>query len=189
MSLELVKQRTEALVRAWRADVAVQMKQYMEHDAAEEASADARAALLAAQEIATAIQRDAHAQVTAIVSRCLTAVFQDPYEFEIIFERKGGRTEAQLVFKRGGNTIDPMRGSGGGVVDIAAFALRIAALVLSKPQKRRLLVLDEPFRFVSVQLRPAVKQLLDELASDLGVQILMITHVAELETGTVHHID
>lgn len=138
------------------------------------------------QDVAKAMQQIAHKKISSIVSKCLTAVFDDPYEFEIIFEQKRNKTEAKPIFKRDGYIIeDPLSASGGGVIDVASFALRLAAIVLSKPSKRKILILDEPFKFVSKKYRSKIGQILTEIAEGYGVQIIMVTHIEELKTGLV----
>lgn len=137
------------------------------------------------QEVAKTIQEQAHEQIASVVSKCLSSVFEEPYEFKIIFEKKRGRTEARMVFIRDENEVDPLTASGGGVVDIASFALRVACLVLSRPQLRRTLVLDEPFRFVSAEYRERVRVMVETLAKEMGVQFLIVTHIAELQIGKV----
>jgi hypothetical protein len=99
------------------------------------------------QAMAQGMQRQAHVRVTSIVNKCLTSIFDEPYTFDIQFDRKRGRTEARMVFERDGAELDPTTGAGGGVLDVASFALRVAACVLGQPPKRKLLILDEPFRF------------------------------------------
>lgn len=153
--------------------------------AAREAVGDAEEAQKIAQLVAQTVQQQAHERIASTVSRCLAAVFDRPYKFKIIFEQKRGRTEARLVFERDGNELDPLSASGGGVVDVAAFALRLAALLLTRPPLRRVLVLDEPFRFVSVQYRERVRDLLEQLSDELGVQLIMVTHIEDFEVGTV----
>lgn len=140
------------------------------------------------QQVAQTIQQNVHTQIANVVSHCLRTIFEEPYQFKIHFEQKRGRTEARMVFERDGVEIDPLRASGGGVVDVAAFALRLACLVLSRPRKRLLVVLDEPFKFLSADNRPRVKQLLESLAEDMGVQFIMVTHIDELRTGTIVEI-
>jgi ABC-type Fe3+/spermidine/putrescine transport system ATPase subunit len=81
--------------------------------------------------------------------------------------------------------MDPLDATGGGVCDVAAFALRVACLMLSQPPKRRLLVADEPFRFVSEEYRPAVRQMIETLADELGIQFILVTHATEFEIGKV----
>jgi len=148
---------------------------------------DAATAQELAQQVAQAIQQQAHDQIAEVVSRCLSAVFDEPYVFRIHFERKRGRTEARLVFEREGMEVDPMTASGGGVVDVAAFALRLSCLILNKPPLRRVLILDEPFRFVSEQgeYQSRVRELLETLAREMGVQFIMVTHINELKAGKV----
>ena len=161
-----------------------------EEEAAATTAADnltaAHQAQAAAQHIAEATQQQAQGRIAAIVSRCLLAVFgDDAYDFRIVFERKRGKTEAALLFARGGLEADPLTATGGGVVDVAAFALRLAALMLSRPPARRLLVVDEPFRFVSTEFRPQVRRLLETLAEEMGVQIILVTHAPEFSIGKV----
>ena len=138
-----------------------------------------------AQEITTALQAQAHNAIAATVSRCLASVFDEPYEFRILFEAKRGRTEARLVFFRNEQEIDPMTAAGGGVVDVAAFALRLACLFLQKPAVRKVLILDEPFRFVPAEFLPRVRALIETLSVEMGVQIIMVTHIEELKIGEV----
>lgn len=138
-----------------------------------------------AQIVAQTVQQQAHDRIASIVSRCLATVFEEPYVFKILFEQKRGRTEARLVFEKEGNEVDPLTASGGGVVDLAAFALRLSCLMLAKPPVRRVLVADEPFRFVSVQYREKVAQLLKELSSELKIQMIFVTHQDEMKMGKV----
>ena len=137
------------------------------------------------QAVAQQIQQQAHNRIASVVSRALEAVFDEPYEFCINFEQKRGRTEAGLVFVRDGMEVDPMTASGGGVVDVAAFALRLSCLMLHRPPLRRLLILDEPFKFVSAEYRGRLRVLLDTLSKEMGVQMLMVTHILELKAGKV----
>jgi DNA repair exonuclease SbcCD ATPase subunit len=137
------------------------------------------------QLIAQAVQQQVHQRISEVVSSCLSTVFDDPYQFHIQFERKRGRTEARLRFLRRGLDIDPLTASGGGMVDVAAFALRVACLILHRPRLSRVICLDEPFKFVSAQYRENVRAMLEGLASDMGMQIVMVTHIDELETGKI----
>jgi ABC-type uncharacterized transport system YnjBCD ATPase subunit len=144
---------------------------------------------LAAQEIlqhlAQAVQQQAHEQISKVVSSCLEAVFDDPYEFKIVFERKRGRTEAQLRFTRRGLDVDPLTASGGGMVDVAAFALRVSCLALHRPRLSRVVVLDEPFRFVSAEYQDNVRKMLEQLTKDMGMQMILVTHNDAYATGKV----
>lgn len=138
-----------------------------------------------AQLVAQTVQQQAHERISAIVTRCLAAVFDKPYRFKIHFEQKRGRTEARLVFERNGVEFDPMTATGGGVIDVAAFALRLAALLLSKPALRRVLILDEAFGAVSEKYQERVCSMLEKLSAEMGVQIIQVTHETAFETGKI----
>ena len=137
------------------------------------------------QSLAQAVQERAHERISEVVSSCLSAVFDDPYEFKILFEKKRGKTEASLRFLRGELDVDPLTASGGGMIDVAAFALRVACLILHRPRLSKIIVLDEPFKFVSSQYRENIKTMLEELAEKTGIQTVMVTHIEELEIGKV----
>ena len=141
-----------------------------------------------AQTVAQTVQQQAHNKISNVVTKCLQTVFngKDRYSFKINFERKRGRTEADLILIKNGHEIsDPLTGDSGGVVDIAAFALRISCLILSKPTLRRVVLLDEPFKYIDIDNRENAKILLETLSKDLGIQFIMVTHDDEFKIGKV----
>lgn len=141
------------------------------------------------QAVCAQIQTAVHRSVSDIVTRCLKAVFgEDAYAFQIVFEQKRNKVEAVMQFVRNGESYDPMTQSGGGVLDVAAFGLRLSALLLSVQRYRRVLILDEPFRFLSVEYRRQIRDLIETLAEELDFQFIMVTHVKELEIGDVVQI-
>ena|ERR1700733_14581258 len=136
------------------------------------------------QHVAQQVQETAHRQISQVVTRCLKSVFgEGAYEFRIDFERKRGKTEARLFFVREGQEVDPMEAAGGGVLDIASLALRVAALMLARPRRRRLICLDEPCRFLSRANQEKARELLETLASELGFQVILTTHSDALTCG------
>lgn len=137
------------------------------------------------QQLAQEMQTQAHKQIAKIVSRCLDAVFDGMYQLRIDFVQLRGKTEAKLVYlDREGHEVDPLLTSGG-VLDVSALALRIANLILSNPQPRKLLVLDEPFRGVSERNLPKVCTLIETLSRELKIQFLIVTHSEHLKIGRV----
>jgi len=142
-----------------------------------------------ANDLAKSVARDIQARVcgciAGVVSKCLEGVFDEPYDFKMDFVSRRGRTEVDLTFEKDGQVVDPVSASGGGVVDVASFALRLAAILLSGPKTRRILILDEPFKFLSRIYRPRIRQLLEDLAKEMSMQIIMVTHIDELQTGTI----
>ena len=138
------------------------------------------------QEVAKNLQEYAHQQISRVVTKCLSTIFaEDAYEFKIKFFQRRGKTEAELLFVRDGQEIDPCTAAGGGVVDVTAFALRLAALILTKPRRRRLIIADEPFRFLSRGYRDKVRELLESLSKEMGIQFILTTHSSELMLGKV----
>ncbi len=149
----------------------------------QEAAEEARQLI---QAVAETVQASACKQVASIVTRCLKAVFKDEaYTFRVKFSQKRGKTEAELRFERDGMEIDPVEAAGLGCVDVASFALRLSSLMLTVPKRRRVLILDEPFKFLSKEFRPRVRRLMEKLASEMCVQIIMVTHSEELVVGKV----
>lgn len=144
-----------------------------------------RIALDLSQKVAKEVQAVVHAKVASIVSRALSAVFPEPYEFRLNFEDKGGRTQAVLTFERDGMEVDPMTASGGGVIDIAALALRISCLLLAQPPVRRLIVADEPLRHLSRNFRSKARDFFAVLSEELKIQMIFVTHDEGLVTGKV----
>ncbi len=138
------------------------------------------------QQIAQVVQQRAHERIEGVVSKCLEAVFGDEYGFKIHFERKRGRTEANLLLLKDGHEIeDALNADSGGVVDVAALALRLSSIVLAKPRLRRIMLMDEPFRNLDIQNRERVRILLEELAKDFKVQFIIVTHEIAFQTGKV----
>ncbi len=152
---------------------------------------DVQEAIELVQEVAQQVQHLAHQQIAGVVSRCLESVFgEDAYEFQINFVQKRGKTEAEMVLVRGGMVLDdPVNQAGGGVIEVVGFALRLVALVLGCPGRRRLLVMDEPFVHLSAKYRPAMRDLLEELSGEMGVQMLIVSHSEELICGEVVHLE
>lgn len=152
----------------------------------EQKLADTLQAQQVVKDVAEAVQKEAHERVASIVTQCLKAVFgEDAYTFEIRFVQRRNKTEADLVLRRGDLVLSPLEEAGGGVCDIVALALRIAALVLAQPRRRQFLALDEPLKHLSGNHREAVASLLEQLSEELGIQMLLITHFTEFQVGRV----
>lgn len=128
--------------------------------------------------VALQTQQELQFRISSITTAALEAVFPDPYEFQLQFVERGGKTEADAVFLRDGEPIDPMSGSGGGAVDIAAFSLRASAWKLAP--NRPTILLDEPFKMLSSDLMPKAADMIMELSKKLKLQIIMVTHREEL---------
>lgn len=134
-------------------------------------------------EVAQKTQQQISFHVTGIVTRALAAVFPDPYEFVMEWVKRRGKTECDLLFERDGERVHPLDACGGGPADVAAWLLRIAALLLETPPSRRLLIADEPFRFVSADLQHRCALMIREISERLRFQIIMVSHSEDLIAG------
>jgi DNA repair exonuclease SbcCD ATPase subunit len=132
------------------------------------------------QIVAQQTQEQLEYHINELVTLAMAAVFDNPYELKLEFVIRRGKTEAEIHFLRDGSIVDPMSASGGGPVDVASFALRVALWSLAPSPTRGTIVLDEPFRFLSRDLQPAAGRMLKMLSERLGLQFIMVTHNPDL---------
>jgi DNA repair exonuclease SbcCD ATPase subunit len=184
MDLEQVRRNLERK-KALRAALLERLRERrLRLDDAIQRAEDAETARKALQEIAEEVQNFSHRRIGEIVSRCLSAVFEKDIELRIEFEQKRGKTEAEFVYYEAGQRINP-RVSSGAMLQVSALALRLAAIMLSHPGKRRLLVLDEPFVGMDAEKLPRIASLIETLSEELGMQFLIATHLDQLKIGKV----
>lgn len=126
------------------------------------------------QVVAQETQNQLKFHISDIVTMALESILDDPYKFNVDFVLKRNKTEAELYLLSESNKVNPMTSSGGGVVDIASFALRLALWSLG--QTHNVLWFDEPFRYVSKEYQAKTGELLSKLSQQLGLQIIMVTH-------------
>lgn len=134
------------------------------------------------REVGIKTQEQLQYHISDITSLALEAIFPNPYKLEVEFVQRRNKTECDIFFTRDDNRVDPLSASGGGAVDVAAFALRIASWSLEFPHSRNVLILDEPMKFVSEGLRDKASHMLKEVSQKLGIQFIIITHEPKLTT-------
>lgn len=133
-----------------------------------------------------ALQTQLYSRITDMVTHCLSYVFGDEYSCEIQTDQKRGNVEAYIRVLKGDTVMDPVTACGGGVVDIVSMSLRLCAVVGDGRQKnRRILILDEPFKFLSVQYRARAAELLTQLSEQLDFQLIIVSHDPEFIIGEV----
>lgn len=134
------------------------------------------------KEVGIKTQQQLQFKISDIASVALEAVFTDPYELQVNFVERRNVSECDIVFVKNENEVDPLSAAGGGVVDIAAFALRIASYTMQTPQSRKVIIMDEPFRFVSIEYQEKASMMLKEISKRLGIQFIIVTHNEILTT-------
>ena len=130
------------------------------------------------QIVAQNTQEKLQFHISSLVTTALQSVSKEWPEFAAKIVVRRNQTECDLVFIEDGVECNPIDSSGGGPLDVASFALRIAYWSLNK--NRPTFWLDEPFKFVSPNLQPKVSQMLKMLCDELKIQIIMISHADEI---------
>jgi len=126
------------------------------------------------QETATEMQESLRWHISDIVQTAIDAVFPDMYEFKIDFIIKNNRTNCDIYLEKDGKKIDPMNSSGGGLIDIVSLALRMSAWSLGKTDN--LIIMDEPLKFLSEDLKPLAGEIIQTLSKKLNLQLIIVTH-------------
>lgn len=165
----------QAQKRAYELSLSSNQAKLRDVSARHEAASQAR---LVVQNVAQAMQKNIEEQVSNLVTMALESVFDEPYKFVLEFVQRRNKTECDVWLERGGERISPMDASGGGVIDVASFACRVAFWALKRTAP--VLLLDEPMKFVSRSYQPAVGDMMKMLADKLGLQIVMTTHLQDL---------
>jgi hypothetical protein len=140
--------------------------------------------------VALETQEQLRYHISEIVTLAMDAVLDDPYELEVDFVPKRGKTECELWFSRDGERMKPLDATGGGAVDIAAFALRVALWTLRANKTRNTLVLDEPFKHLRGEhLNRRAIQMVREIsqAPEIELQVIMVcdekVRIEDIEQG------
>lgn len=164
------RQEIENNIIATQLDLKQKQKEHRRHEQAREVI----------QIVALKTQEKLSYHISEITSLALNTVFQDPYALTAEFVQRRNKTECDLYFVRNEEKVDPLSASGGGAVDVAAFALRVASWSMQRPRSRNTLVLDEPFRYLSANLLPLAGEMLKQISERLKLQIIMVSHCEEL---------
>jgi len=134
-------------------------------------------ALEIVKQVGLLTQKQLEYHLSEQVSLALDAVFDDPYRLKINFLEKRGQTEVEILFSRRGMEFPPIGYSGGGVIDVASLALRMAYLRMRRDERLRpVLLLDEPFSQLKGEA-PNLRalEILRAMSRDLGIQIIMVS--------------
>lgn len=145
----------------------------------EQSLLDHSEALEILKKVALKTQQQLKVHISEIVTLAMNAVLEDPYEFVVNFVEKRGKTECELKFFRDGKTFDPLEEAGGGAIDIASLALRIASWTMENPRKSNTIILDEPLKNLNEGgqgKQEKASMIIKELSKKLNIQFIIITH-------------
>ena len=114
-------------------------------------------------------------KVESLTTTALQSVFKRKFEFKLIFEEKRNKTTIRPAIFEDGEEFTPKDEMGGSALNIVSFVLQIIFVILEQPQRRRFLILDEPFHWMG-NLKEKAGQMMKELSEKLAFQILFVTH-------------
>jgi len=134
-------------------------------------------ALEIVKQVGLATQKQLEYHLSEQVSLAMEAVFDDPYKLKLNFQEKRGKTEVEILFTRRDLEFPPLGSAGGGTIDIASLALRIAYWAMRQDRKiRPLLLLDEPFsQLKGEDANRRALAIVQEISNKLGLQIISVS--------------
>jgi len=118
--------------------------------------------------------------VERVVSLALSSVYGQNYGFELEFDIKRNQSEITPWLVKDGDRFSLKDEVGGGVCDVCSFALRLVLWSLSSPRTSPVFILDEPGRFLSRDKQPLFGEMIQQVSSMLGLQIIMVSHSPDL---------
>lgn len=134
-------------------------------------------------------QKQLSYNISEITSLALNTVLDSPYDLELEFVERRNKTECDIYFVRDGMKIEPFAG-GGGAIDIAAFALRIASWSMQYPRSRNVLILDEPFKHLKgEETNKRMLEMVQQISKKLNIQIIMVSDERVSREATVAATD
>lgn len=130
------------------------------------------------QKVATRTQEQLSFYVSDMATAAIQAVFPEETEYKCLLEfvQRRARTEADIwLVDSSGNKIKPSDQDGGGLINVVAFALRIAIWSLTK-SSRPTMILDEPWRDLhSREYQERAAELMKTISRHLTLQFIVIT--------------
>ena len=130
-------------------------------------------------EVARLTQEKVKEYIETLTTMAIRAVFDSDFEFLVEFKISRNKSECYFSVKEDGFEYVPKDDDGGGLIDIISFALRVVLYSLEKPRSRRVIILDEPFKWTG-KLMGRAGEMIKEISEKLGIQIIMVTHEPEL---------
>ena len=136
-----------------------------------------------------AIQEEAANFCAGVATRLLQHVMGESYGFVFEPRLERGRPGLEPCILKNELAISPRDETGGGVLDVISLGLRIALWAVSAERHSPLFLLDEPGKFLDRSRVPALAEALEEIVSQMALQVVCVTHLDDLEAlGLSYHI-
>jgi hypothetical protein len=141
------------------------------------------------QQVGLKTQQQLSYNISDITSLALSSVMDNPYTIHLDFVERRNKTECDIYFVRDGIQMDPFFG-GGGAIDIASFALRVASWSMQNPRSRATLILDEPFKHLKgEQTNRKMLEMVKQISKKLNIQVIMVSDERVSREATIAATD
>ena len=126
--------------------------------------------------------------IDKLVTTGLKVVFDDQnLTFSTQIKKYRGKTSVTFHLAQDGNEAPLLTAYGGGVLALVGILLRVTTIIILG--QRRFLVIDESLSHVHAQYIENTSRLLKKLGSELGFDILMVTHQPQFTTYAERHYE
>jgi ABC-type hemin transport system ATPase subunit len=126
------------------------------------------------QDVARETQETLKFNIRDVVNLAIQQCFPN-VTFDIDFKILNNRTAVKLLYKKSGYEIDPLEGSGLGLVELTAMALRIALWEIGHTDN--VLIFDEPLKSLQPrELQREAFKIIREIADKLKVQFILVAN-------------
>lgn len=118
--------------------------------------------------------------VSDIVSKGISDIFARPWQVVFKEEIKAGQKTLGIYLKKDNELETIPDAVGGGVTQTVSILMRIVLIFLLKGKAEQLLVIDEALSHLAETHLPRAAEVIQKVATDLKIQIIMITHQEQL---------
>lgn len=126
--------------------------------------------------VLTSLRRTVIKELRTIVTPVIKHVFIDEnFSFDIQYKQSGNNHYYTPIIRDGTKIRIPKSDSGGGIIPILDFTLRVAFLELGSKKVEKVLFLDEPFGGLGL-LSYRTADIISKLSKRLGIQFIINTH-------------
>jgi DNA repair exonuclease SbcCD ATPase subunit len=127
------------------------------------------------QKAATLTQNHLATHLSSIVTKAIKTVFYEKdISFHVEFTGRRNVSECDMWIEEDGNRYSILDSRGYGMVDIISFSLKVAYILLHTSDN--VIILDEPFRQLSLDKHAMASEVLKQLSKELDIQFIIATH-------------
>ena len=126
-------------------------------------------------------QEDITHYIEQTVTNLVAHIFGDQYRFFFEMSLDRGKPSLTPMVEKNGTQVSPKDEMGGGLMDVLALGLRMALWSLDQKALAPVMILDEPGKYLDRPRVPLFGQALKEMSNQLGLQIIMVTHLDEMK--------